>query len=469
MGIMYYVLSPFTWILNLFYSLSQNYGVSLLLFAVVVKLVLFPFSIKGKRSMIQMNMLSGKMQQLQKQYSKNPERYNQEMQKLYEKENVNPMSGCMWSLIPMFILLPLYAIIREPLHYMMGLNTEQIALVAQTLDWQSVAVANGWASAAQVADGFTSAGYNQLFLSSLINESNVEMIRQALGGMGNVFAINFNFLGLNLALVPTWKIWENFSMMNLGLLLLVLVSVGTGLLMMFITTKTNQMNQNQPQNDQTKNTNRTMMIIQPIMSLWIGFIMPAGLCLYWIANNLLSMVQEVVAGRILKKDYEAARIAAEQQAKEAKEEEKRRRVEAAEERARRLEEEKKNRGKKKPSQKKKEEEAPGVNRQDSQVGMRPYARGRAYIPDRFGGVTPYQDPDERIRQELAAENQKKNKKSKSESQPVPESKPEPAPEVKAPEEAAQPQQAASSDEIPDFDDLTKFPVFPEEKKDEEGE
>ena len=134
MGIMYYLLSPFTWILNLFYSLSQSYGISLLLFAVVVKLVLFPFSIKGKRSMIQMNMLSGRMQQLQKQYGKNPERYNQEMQKLYEKENVNPMSGCMWSLIPMFILLPLYAIIREPLHYMMALNTEQIAQVAQVLD-----------------------------------------------------------------------------------------------------------------------------------------------------------------------------------------------------------------------------------------------------------------------------------------------------------------------------------------------
>ena len=143
MGIMYYILSPFSWVLNLFYSLTQNYGVSLLLFAVVVKLILFPFSIKGKRGMIQMNMLSGKMQQLQKQYGKNPERYNQEMQKLYEKENVNPMSGCMWSLLPMCILIPLYAIIREPLHYMMGLTTDQIAQVAQVLDWQNVAVANG--------------------------------------------------------------------------------------------------------------------------------------------------------------------------------------------------------------------------------------------------------------------------------------------------------------------------------------
>ena len=464
MGIMYYLLSPFTWILNLFYSMSQSYGISLLLFAVGVKLVLFPFSIKGKRSMIQMNMLSGRMQQLQKQYGKNPERYNQEMQKLYEKENVNPMSGCMWSLIPMFILLPLYAIIREPLHYMMALNTEQIAQVAQVLDWQNVAVANGWATAAQVADGFTSAGYNQLFLSSLINEGNLEAVRQALGSAGNVFAINFDFLGLNLALVPTWKIWEDFTMMKLGLLILVLCSVVSGLVMMLITTKTNQMNQDQAQNEQAKRTNRTMMLIQPVMSLWIGFIMPAGLCLYWIANNLLSMVQEVIAGRMLKKDYEAARIAAEQRAKEEKEEEKRRKAEAAEERARRLEEEKKNRGKKKSLPKKKEEDTPGVNRQDSQIGLRAYARGRAYIPDRFGGVTPYRDPDERIRRELAAQKQKKGKKAGQEEKPAEKPVEQPVEQTPVPPVSSE----IPQDEI-NFDDLTKFPEFPQEKKDEEGE
>ena len=62
------VLTPFVWILMLFYNLFRNYGLALILFAILVKLILFPFAIKGKRSMIQMNMMSGKMQKLQKMY-----------------------------------------------------------------------------------------------------------------------------------------------------------------------------------------------------------------------------------------------------------------------------------------------------------------------------------------------------------------------------------------------------------------
>ena len=93
MGVMYYILSPFSWLLNFFYSFTDSYGISLILFALVIKIILFPLTIKGKKGMIQMNLLSGKMQQLQKQYGKDRERYNMEVQRLYEREKVNPMSG----------------------------------------------------------------------------------------------------------------------------------------------------------------------------------------------------------------------------------------------------------------------------------------------------------------------------------------------------------------------------------------
>ena len=144
MGIFYYLMSPFAWLLKFFYDFSGSYGIALICFAIVVKLILFPFNLKGKRGMIQMNMLQGRVQQLQKQYGKDKERYNMEVQKLYETEQVNPMGGCMWSLLPLFVLIPLYNIIREPLLYMMSLTTEQIAAVASTLNWQTVAVERGW-------------------------------------------------------------------------------------------------------------------------------------------------------------------------------------------------------------------------------------------------------------------------------------------------------------------------------------
>ena len=110
------ILTPFVWLLRVFYSFCGSYGLALILFAVVVKVIMFPFALKGKRSMIQMNMLSEKMQKLQKQYGKDRDRYNLEVQKLYEREKVNPMSGCLWSFIPMIVLLILYPIIREPIH-----------------------------------------------------------------------------------------------------------------------------------------------------------------------------------------------------------------------------------------------------------------------------------------------------------------------------------------------------------------
>ena len=97
----------------------------------MVKLILFPLSLKGKKSMIKMNLLSGKMQQLQKQYGKDRERYNMEIQKLYEREKVNPMGGCLWSFLPLFVLIPLFYIIREPLTYFMDLNADQVKIVAE--------------------------------------------------------------------------------------------------------------------------------------------------------------------------------------------------------------------------------------------------------------------------------------------------------------------------------------------------
>ena len=388
MDLMYYIVSPFSLLLNFFNSFFSNYGLAIMLFALVVKIILFPMSLKGKKSMIQMNMLSGKLDQLKKQYGKDQQRYNLEIQKLYEKEKVNPMGGCLWSLLPIFVLLPLYAIIREPLKYLMGLNPEQIQQVADALNWGTVALENGWIR--EAATEFVSRGYDQLYLASLITKESLPALTATLGEGVNVFVMNFSFLGIDLASMPTWKIWQDPSWNVIGAFLLVMVSTGLSVLMSKVSTMTNRMS-NQPKNDQAEKTSRTMMWMMPLMSLWIGFSMPAALCIYWIANSLFSMVQEVIASRMLRKDYEAARKAAEERERQEKEEEKQRKEQARLERARRAEEEKQNR--KKGIKKDAEPEQEGVNKDDSREGLRAHARGRAYIPDRFGGVTEYVDPN----------------------------------------------------------------------------
>lgn len=387
------LLTPFVWVLMLFYELFDNYGIALILFAVLVKVILFPLSIKAKRSMIQMNMLNGQMQKLQKMYGNNREKYNLEVQKLYEKEKVNPMGGCLWSLLPLAILWPLYAIIRQPLTYLMNLTPDVIAEVAQVVNWSSEAVAKGWIK--EAAD-FVNTGYNQLYLASLITPDNIGAVQAVAEGAR---VINFSFLGMDLAQMPQWQFWtwNSVDWAHIGLFLLPIVSAASGLLFSFITMKTNAINR-QSENAAVNSTNKTMLIVSPLMSLWIGFAMPAGLSIYWISQNVLSMAQEFLAGKLLKKDYEKAAEQAAIREAEEKEEEKRRREEERAERARRIEEAKNNKGKKKGPKAPKdpdESKIPASVREASRVGIRAYARGRAYDPYRFSpdGPTPYQQLD----------------------------------------------------------------------------
>ena len=411
------ILKPFAWLLLTLYKLFGSYGLALILFGVIVKMILFPVTLKSKKSMIQTSMLSGKMQQLQKQYGKDRERYNLEVQKLYEKEKVNPMGGCLWSLIPMFVLIGLFYIIREPLTNFMNVSAEDLQALATALDWKTVALSNGWITQgmldkalAETASGFQNTGYNQMYLASLINESNLASL-QPLMKDGELFVMNFMFLGMDLSLTPNWKFWDGGITVNsMGLFILVIVSVLASFASMKVSFATNKIN-NQSSNAQADQMNKSMLYMMPLMSLWIGFTVPAGLSVYWVTQYLVTMVQEVICAKMLKKDYEAARIAQEEAERQAKENEKKRKEEARLERARRIEEEKNNKGKKKKSgPKDTEPDQEGVNKDDSREGIRAYARGRAYIPDRFGEVTPYTDPNDLIRAELEAQAQASSKK-----------------------------------------------------------
>ena len=405
------ILQPFAWLLLFFYNMFNSYGLALILFGIVIKLVLFPVTLKSKKSMIQTTMLSGRMQQLQKQYGKDKERYNLEVQKLYEREKVNPMGGCLWSLIPMVVLIALFSIIREPLTYFMHLSVEQIQALAAHLDWETVSVANGWVSQSameklreQLAEGkITSlfqhnAGYNQMYLVSLINSENLSSLQSFLnsqfaGAGDGLFVMNFQFLGLDLSKIPTWKFWAGgVTPSSIGLFILPIISVAVSYLSMKVSMATNQMN-SQTKNAQMDQTNKMMMWMMPLMSLWIGFTVPAGLSVYWITQYFVTMIQEVICGKMLKKDYEAARQAAEKREAEEKEEEKRRKEE------------------KKPKKKDDEPEHEGINKADSREGLRAYARGRAYIPNRYGGVTPYTDPNQ-LFHTIAEASQKGKKKNK---------------------------------------------------------
>lgn len=376
------VLTPFSWFLKVLCQVFDSYGLALILFTIVIKIILFPLSLKGKKSMIKMNMAQADLKEIQKRCGNDRERYNQEVQKYYSDNNISPMGGCGWSMIPLFILMPLYSIIRRPLKHMMRLTEAQTGLVANALNWVGKFGSEFTLSGTAGAAG-RGAGYNELTLASMLNEGNLATAKAAVAGAGSLFVINFNFLGMNLADIPNWKFWEGGITWNsFGLFLLPILSAALSVVSMIVSQKTNKMNANDAG---TNSSMKSMMIVQPLISLWIGFTLPAGLCVYWIANSVLMMVQEWLCGKMLRKDYEAARAAMEEQKRKEKELEKERRREAAERKAAAIAA---NKGKKKTQAPAKEK----VDNSASREGLRSNARGRAYDPNRYPTFA-YVDPN----------------------------------------------------------------------------
>ena len=428
MDIWQILMTPFSLLLKLFCQVFNSYGIALFLFTVVIKIILFPLNLKGKKSMIKMSVVNEQIKEIQKRCGNDKERYNQEVQKFYTENNVNPMGGCGWSMIPLFILWPLYAIIRRPLKYMMSLTEQATVAVADAVGMT----------------GFTVGGSNELLLGAMLNADNLGTAKAAATAAGasaaGMFVINFDFFGIDLSKVPQLKFWEGgMTWGSLGLFLLPVISAALSVVTMLVTQKTNQMNKDQ----EAPKMNLSLILMGPVMSLWIGFALPAGMCIYWIANSALGMVQEFICGRMLRKDYEAAQKEMEEQAAKAKEAEKERRRVAAEKKAAAIAAGK---DPKKAHQKNKNKEK-GVDVSASREGLRAYARGRAYDPNRYP-ITPYYDPNGPAKpvEEEPKELTEEEKEILAESNPELAARAEKAEKTRAEQAAAEPPVDESADD-----------------------
>ena len=378
----YYICIPFAWLVRLFYNLTSSYGMAIILFTLVVKLILLPFQMKSKRSMIRMNRLSGKMQEIQKKYANNQAKMNEEIQKLYEEEGVSPMSGCLWSFLPLPILLALYSIMRQPITHFMLLSES----VVQNLVAKVTTAGVDMSSIVQMKDGaaVVSNGVTQLQPYGQINlvKAITEYATDAASGIDGWINLDYNFLGLDLSATPSTA-FSNFSLTwpIIGLILIPILAGGFQLLMTRITMK-QQPQQEGPGAGSTK----MMMYMMPLMSVYIAFIMPAALGIYWIAQSVFSAVQEFVLGKFYTKKmeaeenarYEAIQADRQKRMEEGRKQQEQRRQETAQKQT--LREKQKAAQKAKAA---KAEKAKMSTTEAGRVGDRPYARGRSYKADRY--------------------------------------------------------------------------------------
>lgn len=345
---------PFAALLRWMYTITGSYGVGIILFSLIMKLILLPFQMKSKRSMVRMGRLSSKQAELQKQYAKNQQKYQEELAKLYQEEGVNPMSGCLWSLLPMFLLLPLYQIVYRPMTHFMGLSDEAVAAVRTAAEALGYDAASG------------NAAYFQVSLAKFVS-GHWDGLKDTADGLMN---INFNFLGVDLSAIPSSAFSGfRFEWGVIGLLLVPVLAAGIQFLFTIVNTKSNG------QSAEQQKSMMMMNIMMPIISLWWCFTMPAAMGVYWFFNSFFAMIQEYFMGKFYTKKLDA-----EEEERAAKRDAARKlRMEEAKQRAA----EQREQEPRKPKKQQPSGEKKPPTTEAGRVGERPYAKGRSYQADRY--------------------------------------------------------------------------------------
>ena len=375
---------PFGWIMNLLYQLTHSYGGALILFTVVLKLVLLYPTMRSKRSTMKMSRLSPQIQFIQKKYENDRQKQAEATQALYKAEGVSMGGGCLWSLVPMLLLFPIYAVVRQPMYYMLDMG------------WDAI---------------------NELCTQLGLADNNYyrEMVAAGQSGL-----INFNFLGIDLSLTPQYNIFDSsvwaWDWAHIGLFLLPVISAGSQVFSMLVSQKMNRSvvanekgvhDEKTAKEAQKNDSTKTMMYIMPIMSLLIGFGMPAAMSLYWLAQGLIGTAIDVILTTHYRKVYDAEDASKFRAALEEEERQMEKERIRAERRAANPDGITQNTSKKKLQQnKQKEQEAAkaaaareyaekkGITFEEAEkkaplsgVESRPNCKGRAYRADRYSENT----------------------------------------------------------------------------------
>ena len=398
---------PFGWLLSVLYQFTSSYGIAMILFAIIVKLVLVPISAKSKKSSMKMSRLSPRLKEIQNKYPGDAQKQNEEMQALYKEEGVSMGGGCLWSFVPLLVLFPLLTVVREPIVYMLQESAETAAKIIETIKANAPALFE------------SNSYYSQVVAARHIPEF-VDAIKEAIPTVSEttLAGINFDFLGIDLGAIPTFNVFVEtwvWDWDHIGGLVFPLLSAGSQVLSMYIMQKMNNSvvtdkngvrDEETAKESQANQSMNVMMWTMPLMSLWIGFTVPAGLSLYWFIQGVAAIIIDVILTKHYRKIYDEEDAVRLQKALEREKEEAEKERIRAERRAANPDGITDNTSKKKLQQKQRAEEqaakAAAAREYNAKKGIveetvektvmsgipsRPYCKGRAYDPNRYSNTT----------------------------------------------------------------------------------
>ena len=262
-----FIANIFGYLLEWLYNgIGQNYGIALILFTIILRIILLPLTIKQQKSMKKTTELQVKMQEIQFKYKNNPELMNKEIMDLYKRENLSPFSGCISSIVQILIILSVFYLVSRPLTYMKKIDPGIIENYRNEISAEN--------------DG------------KISNYYEIEIIQKKAAQDENI-KVNMDFLGLDLSKVPSQ------NMTDIKVYIIPILYVISSIFSIKMTTgKTKKKEQNgSSEPDMTQQMNKSMSYMMPIMAVSIAFVAPLGLALYWLVSNILMILERIVINK----------------------------------------------------------------------------------------------------------------------------------------------------------------------------
>lgn len=296
----------FGYVLNFIYNIVKNYGLAIIIFSILVKLLMIPISIKQQKTMKKTTKIQEKMKEIQFKYKNNPEQLNQATMELYKSENMSPFSGCFSAIVQIILLFAVFYLVRSPLTYMKKVDENVIDKYSRIIRENDLSTNSAYPQIEIIREID-----NIRNLKNNVNnseEQNIDLSEINDEELDSLY-INMDFLGLNLAQVPTKSSdWKAYIIP----ILYVIVSI-ISLKITNPTKKEEKTEENKDEKalakpedefDPMAQMNKNMNMMFPVMYLAVALIAPLGLALYWLMNSLLMIIERLALNKLLKDEEE---------------------------------------------------------------------------------------------------------------------------------------------------------------------
>lgn len=287
----------FGYLLGFLYNIINNYGLAIIVFSVIIKIILLPLSIKQQRTLKKSSELQEKMKTIQFKYKNNPEKLNQEMMNLYKSENMSPFSGCITAIVQFILLISIFFLVKSPLTYMEKIPTDSLNTYVNQLKEEGRTISEVYPEIDLIREADWLKEKNP-------EDENVDRLK-----------LEMNFLGLDLSKIPQQNITD-FTVYIIPLLYILSSFVSIRMTTSMQEKMKNKVNEKEvidgttgkelvPEEekdeiDTVMQTNKMMSWMMPIMSISIAFVAPLGLALYWLVNNILMILERLILNKFIK-------------------------------------------------------------------------------------------------------------------------------------------------------------------------